>query len=64
MAKAELRITLDRDWLALNAYRMVLEAIVREHKAEPWGFSGETAAALAEMAMRQFPGSFRGRGDG
>lgn len=55
MAELRLSVTLDRDWLRLNIYRMALEVIMERHAEEPWGFTGEEAAALAEIALTTFP---------
>lgn len=46
-----LRIEADRDWIALNAYRMALELIVEE---EPFS----AAAVIARHVLEEFPGSF------
>lgn len=61
MARAEIRIKVDRDWLALNAYRMALERIA-DYEAAPWEADGEEARMLARHVLEEFPGSFQGRG--
>ena len=58
---AKLEISVDRDWIALNAYRMVLEQIVRRYEDEPW-CGNEEVAALAKHVITEFPGSFKGTG--
>jgi hypothetical protein len=59
MKASELRIelTVDKDWVALNVYRMALERIVRDCEAAPWAYSGEEAADLARTMLEEFPGS-------
>lgn len=59
MARLEtLTIRIDRDWLALNAYRMALESIVERAEREPWAVDPETART-ARLALAQFPTSDR-----
>lgn len=59
VGRLELRIKAERDWMALNIYRMALEHIVKRGQESPWDFSGEEAAAIAEHVIREFPGSFK-----
>lgn len=60
IAELKLKIELDKDWMALNAYRIALEIIAKQADAEPWAASGEDAADIARSALKQFPGSFKG----
>lgn len=52
-----IEITVDKDWVALNIYRLALERIVREFDEAPWAYSGEEAADLARTMLKEFPGS-------
>lgn len=58
ISQLTLRVELDKDWMALNAYRIALEIIAKQAEAEPWAASGEDAAEIARSALQQFPGSF------
>lgn len=52
-----IEITVDKDWVALNIYRMALERIVRDYDAAPWAYSGEKAADIARTMLKEFPGT-------
>lgn len=54
MAVGHLRIKVDRDWIALVAYHMALEAIIEETAdAPPW--QDNTAAEIAQRVLDAFP---------
>jgi hypothetical protein len=48
-----LTITVDRDWLALAAFRVTLERIVTHEEEMPWASS--EAADLAREVLSRFP---------
>lgn len=54
-----LKVKLDRDWVALNAYRMALEHII---DAGEDSFGGDGAAEIAKRVLEQFPTSDRVEG--
>lgn len=56
MARADLIITLDDDWLALVAYRMALQLIVENAEAKPWSADDQEAAEIAAHVLERFPG--------
>lgn len=49
-----LTITADADWIALVAYRVALEEIVREADMSPW--ADNPAAEVARRVLEAFPG--------
>ncbi len=53
MTVPSIKITIDREWLALVAYRMVLERIVADADERPWEQS--EAADMARRVLAAFP---------
>lgn len=52
-------IEVDKDWVALNVYRMALQRIAEAAEKEPWAFSGEEAGDIARRILKEFPGSHK-----